>query len=576
MATHDPIRCPLCAAKVNHHGLGDKPLTCPRCRHRFDAPEQVAQAAAGVRKPAPDDREAPSQTARSAVGISTRKPKPKPPPAGPLRRLLYVASGVLVALLVSYGIFRLIQYGWGGSLTIDDVAGYYVNEKDPAFFLVIDARGLCRFEHTTPEKNKEGYQALLGYKIWGNTLFLSLPEGWKDERPDSLKRPRAFLANTSSLTVKDSALVCGMHGRFLRVEPDCLGPSGSLLPGAVKYGDPRTARSASGKTMARPVNPVLRAATSWTAVSADGSVFVAGLENGCIGVWDPSTGQPIAGWESNFTEVRHPCLSPDGNRLAFTSEDGHPQSPNLRVMNPRTGEFLNQPVLVRGVPDNSAGGSAMAYSPDGDRLVVNTSQGMKVLDGELGTEQQHVEMGRVGAFVLLPEGDICVALCGLRGNTIQPSTLAWCNLETGSADRRLELPDGREYERLTLSTDGNTLALFSYVAEKGQDRVLGKGLVELRNTLSGEVIGQAEVPSNIGPFAFISGNKNLMVVQAGGSTEWDVASATLIRRRLELPVTSFGQISSPANRLVAVIGRIDGGGPKFFDLTTGKEIAGTE
>jgi hypothetical protein len=560
----------MCASPVSLHGEIGKPLTCLRCRHRFDAPAEGAEVKKGGQKKAPDARKVNSPLVPSKMSseIPQRKSKPKKARFAAWHKWLYIVSGVLVALFVSFGIFWLVFRGWGESLTVDDVSGFYINEKDPAYFLIIDARGLCKFTHSIHTHN-EGYNALVAYKIRGKTLYLSVPGGSKDANLEALRNPRAFLRQTSSfLTVEDSALVSSTFGRFLRVELDCISPSGTLRPGPVKHGAPRTERAASGRPMARAVNPGQRSATSWTAVSADGSVFVAAQENGCIGVWDPNTGQPIAGWESNFAVVEHPCLSPDGNRLAFLSDATTPEAPNLRIMNPRTGEFLNQPVLIRGVRQGPVGSSAMAYSSDGDQLIVSTSQGMKILDGELGSELHHREMGRVTAFVLLPEGDTCLALCGARGSVTLPSTLVWCNLETGSTERRLDLPAGREYERLALSTDGTVLAL--------SGRAAGKGFIEVRSTSAGEVIGQVEVTANIGPFGFINAGKSLIAVQGGGPTEWDASSCVLVRRRMELPVTWFGQISGPANRVMTVTGRLDGGGPRFFDFATGKELGAAD
>jgi hypothetical protein len=195
------------------------------------------------------------------------------------------------------------------------------------------------------------------------------------------------------------------------------------------------------------------------------------------------------------------------------------------------------------------------------------------LDGELGSELRNVEMGRVGAFVLLPEGDMCVALCGVRGSTSHYSILASCNLDSGSDEWRIKLPEGREYERMSLSADGKTLALSGHVVANVQEGSRGKEFIEFRSTANGDLIGQLEATQHVGPFGFID-DKSFILIEGGGATEWDVSSCSLLRRRNELPVRWFGQVSSAVNRLMTVDGRLDGGGPRFFELTTGKEIGG--
>ncbi len=558
----------MCAAKVTNHGQPDKPLTCPRCRHRFDARVEAAPVEKGLQKKTGADSAAKLRSAppKTLSGVATRKPKKKNSLQAKLRLWLFRFIGVLALILISFGIFRLVQLALGELRTLDDVSGTYINEDDPEQYLVIDARGVCKFKRIANGQLVEGSVTQLAYKLRGNTLYLSLLAGFEDVRAESIDRPKEMLSKTPFLTVQGSALASRKHGRFLRVDLDCITPSGGIRPGPVKYGELRSPRSANGRTMARPVNPRLRAATEWTAVSADGSVFVTGQQNGCIGVWDPNTGEPIAGWESNFESVLHPGLSPDGDRLAFVC------GAHLRVMNPRTGEFLSEPVSLRGVQQDSASSSALAYTVDGENLLVNSSQGMKIMDGELRTEGQNLEMGRVGPFVLLTEGNTCLALCGSRETVVARSTLAWCDLDTRSDERTLELPGGREYERVALSADGKTLALFGYIGEKRRDRSLGKGFIQLRRSSDGELLGELEVTSNLGPFGFTNHDRSLIVVERSGLSEWDVGSATLIHRRHEFPVAFFGQVSQAANRLMTVTGRPDGGGPRFFDLTTAKEI----
>jgi hypothetical protein len=74
------------------------------------------------------------------------------------------------------------------------------------------------------------------------------------------------------------------------------------------------------------------------------------------------------------------------------------------------------------------------------------------------------------------------------------------------------------------------------------------------------------------PFAFVESDTSLLVLDRG-LKEWVVKNRTLVRQGSGDEGNSPIRISGPANRISTVSGRSYGGGSRFDDLRTGKEIA---
>jgi uncharacterized protein YjbI with pentapeptide repeats len=110
---------------------------------------------------------------------------------------------------------------------------------------------------------------------------------------------------------------------------------------------------------------------------------------------DPTSGIPRSAvapvWLTGHTGgVRSCAWSPDGTRLATTSDDG-----TARIWDPSTGEQLQQ------LTGHTSGVTSCAWSPDGTRLATTSNDGTTGIyllsSGDLGLVVGQVAPGRLGA-----------------------------------------------------------------------------------------------------------------------------------------------------------------------------------
>jgi WD40 repeat protein len=106
----------------------------------------------------------------------------------------------------------------------------------------------------------------------------------------------------------------------------------------------------------------LQGHTSVTSVaySPDGSHIVSGSEDNTIRVWNPTTGQCIAGpFQGHTSWVSSVAYSPDGSHIVSGSWDN-----TIRVWNPTTGQCIAGPFQ-----GHTHWVTSVAYSPDGSHIV---------------------------------------------------------------------------------------------------------------------------------------------------------------------------------------------------------------
>jgi hypothetical protein len=316
------------------------------------------------------------------------------------------------------------------------------------------------------------------------------------------------------------------------------------------------------------------------AVSRDGTTAAASYKEGTILVWDPGTGKSIGGWQNSFEADI--ALSPDGKRLAL----GATRSDVIRLMNPRTGEFLSDSVHN---PTGPTRYRNLAFSADGNFLfffplgIFVGQLDVDILDGVKGVKQRRIEVytgnkarGIVG-FAPLPDGAACITLTSIDRSV----ELQWWNLQSGSLDRKVSVSKGDvEYQAMAVSGDGKTAALLA-----SDPKFRRQPFIELRSLPSGDLIGSLQNVLTMNPInnsidfssahlGFTKEGKTLTTLMGTRLAEWDVATHTKLREQqwgsgrgpddAALPV-----ISTAANRLIYLGPRME---LLFFDLATWKNV----
>ncbi len=169
-------------------------------------------------------------------------------------------------------------------------------------------------------------------------------------------------------------------------------------------------------------------------------------ETGDVSIWDVHTGKRLQFHESYGRLV---AVSPDGDRVASAGFSG-----KMRIWNARTGETL--------FDDRNAhkGIHALAFSPDGKRLVTGGDGTLKLWDAE---NRQHLQdlkglSERVYCVAFSPKGHTFVTAGG-HHHLINPELILW-DAHTGQRKRTFE---GHTYSvtYAAFHPDGKTLATAS-------------------------------------------------------------------------------------------------------------------
>lgn len=169
-------------------------------------------------------------------------------------------------------------------------------------------------------------------------------------------------------------------------------------------------------------------------------------EIGDVSIWDVHTGKRLQFHESYGRLV---AVSPDGDRVASAGFSG-----KMRIWNAGTGETL--------FDDRNAhkGIHALAFSPDGKRLVTGGNGTLKLWDAENAQHLQNLEglTERVYCVAFRPEGDTFVTAGG-NPHMINPELFLW-DARTG---RRTQTFTGHESSvtYAAFHPNGKTLATAS-------------------------------------------------------------------------------------------------------------------
>jgi WD40 repeat protein len=137
--------------------------------------------------------------------------------------------------------------------------------------------------------------------------------------------------------------------------------------------------------------------------SKDGKLIVSGLLNGAICLWDAKTGKALRRFMVNALNEgpkRHEILvcklSPDAKRLAAVSIGG-PQC-QMTVWGVQTGETLTRRQF--------RGGLSSRFTPDGDGVTVDGTEGLVIEDPLTGLERTRIPGDMGGPVAFSPDGNV--------------------------------------------------------------------------------------------------------------------------------------------------------------------------
>ncbi|WP_406840712.1 NB-ARC domain-containing protein [Streptomyces sp. AHU1] len=311
-------------------------------------------------------------------------------------------------------------------------------------------------------------------------------------------------------------------------------PDGTLLAiaghdRAVRLRDPATTLPTDDAVGTR----VLAVAAGPRLVTAD--------DDGCVRVWDASTGRPLRILTEYIRGVRTVALDPDGTLLATVGEDGQ-----MWVLDPETG----MPVRAFGDDGSVRGVRAAAFSADGGVLATADGEGLlhlwDVADGRVGRTLTSTLQGvRLLAFnadrsMLAAAGD-------------QETVHLW-NLDTGIATHALRHDGAQTVRAVAFSADGSLVAT---AGDDGTVRQWNPASGTVRHTLTGH-------EGSVGAVAF-SGPRLASCGEDGKVQVWDPVSGSVVTlMRTDSPLRCCGW--SPDGRTLFAGGR---GGLFGYDFHPG-------
>ncbi len=196
--------------------------------------------------------------------------------------------------------------------------------------------------------------------------------------------------------------------------------------------------SPDGKTLA---------AERWDSKTSD-----AGRLSSTIGLWDVATGRSTAVLHGDAGFVTSMVFSPDGRRLAWTSE-----RETIQVWDAATGKNTANLHLATGFV------RSLAFSPDGKTMAsAGGDKTIKLWDVAVGKKMADLHAHRETTFssVLFSPDGKTLASCGIRRiNLWDVATISLWDLATGKNTTNFSTHGTQfEFSALAFSPDGTTLA----------------------------------------------------------------------------------------------------------------------
>ncbi|MDB4494532.1 WD40 repeat domain-containing protein, partial [Pseudomonadales bacterium] len=156
-----------------------------------------------------------------------------------------------------------------------------------------------------------------------------------------------------------------------------------------------------------------------------GKQLVAGLRDGTIYIWNPSTGEYLRSWKAHKQLIQTLAYTPDGTRLASISYDNQ-----LKVSDTNTGE------IIQTIPCPFMTGSRLTWNNDGTRIVAGTLDGRStVIDVASG---KTVLTLPGGSGIYTPDGKQILYIEGPDGKRTNGKNIIACDALTGKEIKRFE------------------------------------------------------------------------------------------------------------------------------------------
>ena len=193
------------------------------------------------------------------------------------------------------------------------------------------------------------------------------------------------------------------------------------------------------------------------AISPDGRHIVSGSRDKTIRTWDIDSGEQVKKITGHDGDVFSVVFSPDGKRIASVGSD-------VRVWDAKTGEeVMTLPM----------GGTVIAYSPDGRRIVSGSSRVVKIWDATTGKELRILSghKNTVRSISFTPNGKRIIT--GGYDATVR----IW-DAETGD-ELTVLYGHNRNVEAVAVSPDGKRIVSGSFLTAKVWDAETGAELMTL-------------------------------------------------------------------------------------------------
>jgi WD40 repeat protein/class 3 adenylate cyclase len=168
--------------------------------------------------------------------------------------------------------------------------------------------------------------------------------------------------------------------------------------GVVIWDFPASLAAAAGQSLFTIYDEGLGFLTSIT-LSQDGARIATGNSNGTLKIWDAATGQELISQAAHNYSIYGLAFSPDGQEILTSSPDGTTKLWDLTPEGSREWRTMSGYVLL----------SDLAFSHDGDRLVVDNLVGGSIQITDIKSEQELLHLselasGNLGLMALSPDG----------------------------------------------------------------------------------------------------------------------------------------------------------------------------
>jgi WD40 repeat protein/uncharacterized caspase-like protein len=296
------------------------------------------------------------------------------------------------------------------------------------------------------------------------------------------------------------------------------------------------------------------------ALSPDGKVVAAGLQDSTIKLWEVATGRELHTLSGHVDMITSVAFSPDGQTLA---SGGFFNDKSIRLWDVTTGQ------LIRVLYGATTGVSSIAFSPNGETLVStgDVNNGINWWDVASGRELKTIygHEGFIASVKFSPDGKLIASAGGGEKGAVK----LW-DVATGRVlqsyprvSQCVEFsPDGK-----TLASGGGTFDTSMWWAQKHNVRLWDVATGRELKTLTGRFGGAYGVTSS-------ADGKTLVLASGRDIKLWNIASGQALK-------TLSGHTASVYALALSADGKILASGGqdkvvKLWDIASGQELKSLE